>query len=212
MLHYYLKKIQYFFFKKNFGFSQTNIDSYFSKKKHTVISFSSIHHKISTIQLNEFFYLTKKFNMIFVKDTSRSWFNNLDIQLIKKNINTNVNYCIGYSMGAFNAIMFSNFAKIKKVIAFSPQFSIHPFISRDKTYLNYAARIKKWKYKTLKFNHSTEYLLIFGDSKNEKYHASQIPNKKNIKIMIIKDCDHETAPLLKKQNKLKKIIDSFLIG
>ena len=84
MLHYYLKKIQYFFFKKNFGFSQTNIDSYFSKKKHTVISFSSIHHKISTIQLNEFFYLTKKFNMIFVKDTSRSWFNNLDIQLIKK--------------------------------------------------------------------------------------------------------------------------------
>jgi len=30
--------------------------------------------------------------------------------------------------------------------------------------------------------------------------------------MIIKDCDHETAPLLKKQNKLKKIIDSFLIG
>ena len=210
MLHYYLKKIQYFFFKKNFGFSSTNIDTYFSKKKETVISFSSIHHKISEVQQNEFFYLTNKFNMIFVKDTSRSWFNNLDTKLVTKNIKTKINYCIGYSMGAFNAIMFSNFANIKKVIAFSPQFSIHPHISNDKTYLNYAARIKKWKYKTLKFTNRTKYFLIFGDSKQEKYHASQIPKKKNIKIMIIKNCDHETAPKLKKQNKLKKIIDNFL--
>ena len=65
-------------------------------------------------------------------------------------------------MGGFNAIMFSNFFSIKKVIAFSPQFSIHPDLSKDKTYLNYAARIKKWKYKQLNFINKTKYLLIFG--------------------------------------------------
>ena len=112
-------------------------------------------------------------------------------------------------MGGFNAIMFSNFFPIKKVIAFSPQFSIHPGLSKDKTYLNYAARIKKWKYKQLKFNNKTKYVLIFGGSKNEKYHASKIPNQKNIKIITIDGCDHATAPFLKKEKKLKKLISQF---
>ena len=209
MLHYYIKKIQYFILKKKFGFSQTSIDTYFSNKKTTVLSFSSIFWAARAVQINEFFHLTKKYNVIFIKDTSRSWFNNLDLVTIKKNIKTKTNYCIGYSMGGFNAIMFSNFFPIKKVIAFSPQFSIHPSLSKDKTYLNYAARIKKWKYKQLKFNNKTKYLLIFGSSKNEKYHASKIPNQKNIKIITIDGCDHATAPFLKKEKKLKKLISEF---
>ena len=209
MLHYYLKKIQYFILRKKFGFSETNIDTYFSNKKITILSFSSIFWTARVAQINEFFHLTKKYNVIFIKDTSRSWFNNLDLVTIKKNIKTKTNYCIGYSMGGFNAIMFSNFFPIKKVIAFSPQFSIHPSLSKDKTYLNYAARIKKWKYKQLKFNNKTKYLLIFGSSKNEKYHASKIPNQKNIKIITIDGCDHATAPFLKKEKKLKKLISQF---
>ena len=209
MLHYYLKKIQYFILRKKFGFSETNIDTYFSNKKITILSFSSIFWTARVAQINEFFHLTKKYNVIFIKDTSRSWFNNLDLVTIKKNIKTKTNYCIGYSMGGFNAIMFSNFFPIKKVIAFSPQFSIHPSLSKDKTYLNYAARIKKWKYKQLKFNNKTKYLLIFGSSKNEKYHASKIPNQKNIKIITIDGCDHATAPFLKKEKKLKKLISEF---
>ena len=209
MLHYYLKKIQYFILRKKFGFSETNIDTYFSNKKITILSFSSIFWTARVAQINEFFHLTKKYNVIFIKDTSRSWFNNLDLVTIKKNIKTKTNYCIGYSMGGFNAIMFSNFFPIKKVIAFSPQFSIHPSLSKDKTYLNYAARIKKWKYKQLKFNNKTKYLLIFGSSKNEKYHASKIPNQKNIKIITIDGCDHATAPFLKKEKKLKKLISHF---
>ena len=209
MLHYYLKKIQYFILRKKFGFSETNIDTYFSNKKITILSFSSIFWTARVAQINEFFHLTKKYNVIFIKDTSRSWFNNLDLVTIKKNIKTKTNYCIGYSMGGFNAIMFSNFFPIKKVIAFSPQFSIHPSLSKDKTYLNYAARIKKWKYKQLKFNNKTKYLLIFGSSKNEKYHVSKIPNQKNIKIITIDGCDHATAPFLKKEKKLKKLISEF---
>ena len=209
MLHYYLKKIQYLFIKKKIGFPETSIDTYYSNKKKTVLSFSSIFWSARVAQVNEFFHLTKNYNVIFIKDTTRSWFNHLDLTTIKKNIKTNTNYCIGYSMGAFNAIMFSNFFPIKKVIAFSPQFSIYPSLVRDKTYLNYAARIKKWKYKKLKFNNKTKYFLIFGSSENEKYHASLIPNKKNIKILFIDNCDHQTAPYLKKKKKLKNLINNF---
>ena len=112
-------------------------------------------------------------------------------------------------MGAFNAIIYSTIYPIKKVIAFSPQFSIHPAISKDNTFLNFAANITKWKYKRLIFSDKTNYLLIFGDSDKEKYHMSMIPKQKNIKLISIKNCNHNTALHLKKLRKLDKTINKF---
>jgi len=154
--------------------------------------------------------LTKKYNVMFVKDITRSWLNNVDINYIKSSLKKNNNYAIGFSMGGFNAITFSNLFPIKKVIAFSPQYSIHPNISKDNTFLNFAANITEWKYKKLKFSDKTNYLLVFGDSDKEKYHMSMIPKQKNIKLMVLKNCDHNTAPRLKKLRKIDGTINKFL--
>ena len=209
MIHYYLKKIQYFFFKK-YNFPKQSLDYFSNKKKKTLVSFSSIEGNKLYIQKNEFFSLTKKFNVLFIKDTTRSWLNNVDIDLIKKTLKyDNVHFAIGSSMGAFNAIMFSNLFPIKKVIAFSPQFSIHPKKSKDKTYLNYAAAITCWKFKSLKFSNKTKYLLFFGDTNNEKYHMSMIPKTRNIKVVQIKNCGHESAKVLKKKSELNNLINKF---
>jgi uncharacterized protein YlbG (UPF0298 family) len=209
MFYYYIKKLQYLLRPRQYNYPRTIVEYFFQHKKTDVISFSSINGSKKTVQNNEFFNLTKKFNVLFVKDTDRSWFNSLNINYIKSFIKKKNVYCIGYSMGAFNAIMFSNFFKVKKVIAFSPQFSIYPFISKDKTYLNYAASIKKWKYKKLKFNKTTKYYLIFGDTTNAQYHMDQIPNLKNIKKIIISNCDHESAPELKKRGQLYTLINQY---
>ena len=61
----------------------------------------------------------------------------------------------------------------------------------------------------MEFSKNSDYLLIFGDDVKEKYHASLIPKQKNIKIIYIKDCDHNTAKKLKRQKKLYKIINNF---
>ena len=208
-LNYYLKKIQYLIFKKKFNYPKTVIDYFNNKKKVTIISFSSIGRGRKYIQLNEFFNLTKKYNVMFVKDITRSWLNNIDISYIKSSLKKENNYAIGFSMGAFNAIIFSTLHPIKKVIAFSPQFSIHPKISKDNTFLNFAANIKNCKYKKLKFTNKTQYLLVFGDSQKEKYHMSMIPKQKNIKLMVLKNCDHNTALYLKKKKKLEETINKF---
>jgi esterase/lipase len=208
-LNYYLKKIQNFFFKKNFFYPKTIIDYFYYNKKMTVISFSSIGRGRKYVQQNEFFNLTKKYNVMFVKDITRSWLNNVDINYIKSSLKKNNNYAIGFSMGGFNAITFSNLFPIKKVIAFSPQYSIHPNISKDNTFLNFAANITEWKYKKLKFSDKTNYLLVFGDSDKEKYHMSMIPKQKNIKLMVLKNCDHNTAPRLKKLRKIDRTINKF---
>ena len=208
-LNYYLKKIQNLIFKKNFNYPKTIIDYFYKNKRVTVISFSSIGRGRKYIQQNEFFNLTKKYNVVFVKDITRSWFNNVDTNYIKSFLKKNNTYAIGHSMGAFNAIIYSTLCPIKKVIAFSPQFSIHPEISKDNTFLNFAASITEWKYKKLIFSDKTNYLLIFGDSDKEKYHMSMIPKQKNIKLISIKNCDHNTALHLKRLRKLDKTINKF---
>ena len=203
-LNYFLKKIENLIIKKSFNYPKTIIDYFNNNEKTTVLSFSSIGRGRKYIQQNEFFYLTKIYNVLFIKDITRSWFNNIDIKYIKSFLKKN-NYAIGFSMGAFNAIIFSTLYPIKKLIAFSPQFSIHPKISEDDTFLNFAAKIKKWKYNKLKFSKNTKYLLIFGDNNKEKYHMSMIPKQKNIKIIVLKNCDHNTALHLKKKAILKKL-------
>ena len=208
-LNYYLKKIQNLIFKKKFNYPKTIIDYFHNNKKITVISFSSIGRGRKYVQQNEFFNLTRKYNVMFVKDITRSWLNNIDINQIKSSLKNNNNYAIGHSMGAFNAITYSSLHPIKKVIAFSPQYSIHPKISKDDTFLNFAANITEWKYKKLKFSDKTDYLLIFGDSDKEKYHMSMIPKQKNIKLISIKNCDHNTALHLKRLGKLDKTINKF---
>jgi S-formylglutathione hydrolase FrmB len=211
-LNYYLKKIQNLILKKNYNYPKTIIDYFYRNKKITVISFSSIGRGRKYIQQNEFFNLTKKYNVMFVKDITRSWLNNVEINQIRTSLKNNNNYAIGHSMGAFNAITFSTLHPIKKVIAFSPQYSIHPKISKDDTFLNFAANITKWKFKKLKFSDKTNYLLIFGDSDKEKYHMSMIPKRNNIKLMVLKKCNHNTAPHLKKLKKLDKTINKFFLN
>ena len=208
---FFLKKIYYSIFNKNYNFTKTLINQYYSSKNKTGLAFSSIGQGTKYIQHEEFFNLTKKYNVFFIRDITRSWFNNVDIKLIKKFLNKKkINFAIGYSMGGFNAIIFSTLFKVRKVIAFSPQFSIHPKISKDKSFLNYASRIKEWKYPQLKFSENTDYLLIFGDSSLEKYHASLIPKKKNIRIVLIKDCDHQSIKKIKRSGKMYKLINKFI--
>ena len=207
---FFLKKIYYSILNKKYNFPKTLINQYYTNKKKAGVVFSSIGQGTKYIQNEEFFALTKKYNIYFIRDITRSWFNNIDIKLIKKNLNKKkIEFAIGYSMGGFNAIIFSTLYKVRKVIAFSPQFSIHPKISKSKSFLNYASRIKEWKYPQLKFSKNTDYLLIFGDSSEEKYHASLFPKKK-IKIIFIKNCNHETLKKIKKTGRMYKIINKFI--
>ena len=83
------KKKYFTIFKKNFDYPKTIIDYFNNNKKITVISFSSIGRGRKYIQQNEFFKLTKKYNVMFVKDITRSWFNNIDIKYIKSFLKKN---------------------------------------------------------------------------------------------------------------------------
>ena len=84
-MFFFIKKIFYYIFNKDYNFTKTLLNQYFTSKKKTVLSFSSIGGGTKHIQNEEFFNLTRKYNVLFIRDITRSWFNNVDIKLIKKN-------------------------------------------------------------------------------------------------------------------------------
>lgn len=208
---FYIKKIIHFFLPTKTRAITTGLTYYNNNSKKIIISFSGYAlHNFPVPEL-EFFNLTKyKVNILFVQDLTDSWFNNIDINKIKKIAGNKECYCIGNSMGAFNAVMFAKYHKVKKVLGFNPQYSIHPnHAPFEKNYINAAARIRVWRDYYLKFNTKTKYKLYFGDDLNEKHHMLKIPKYKNVDINIIKNSGHDAVLKLKKNKELYKIIKKF---
>jgi len=211
-LQFLFKKIIHLFKKQKIRKIYTNLSFYKNNSNKLIIAFSGMYLNDLTLNDQEFFKLTKhKVDVLFVQDLTDSWFNNLELNKIKRYINHKEVYALGNSMGGYNAIMVSNIFKIKKVIAFNPQFSIHPkFAPYETRYLNAAARIKKWKYFKLKFNQKTKYKIFFGDKdKRDKLHYNNIIKKNNIEKQLINGTGHDLAQELKKKGSLYKIIKNF---
>lgn len=176
------------------------------------MSFAGIGDGMGAIQKTEFFRLTEQeFNVLFVKDTNRSWYNSLDIPQIRSYLNDRPVITIGNSMGAFHAAMFAADYPVEKVIAFAVQYSIHPdVVPFDNRYRKFANAISEWKYRQLQFNDTTEYHFISGDGRQEVAHLDLIPNQKNIRKTVIPKAGHKVARKLKDQGRLYTLIEQIL--
>ena len=190
----------------------TSIIENFIGSEETVISFSGIGTE-DTDRVNEEFYNLHKhgYNVIFVMDNERSWFNDIDVEQIVSKIKTKTVYAIGNSMGAFNACMFSSVYQVDAVIGFSVQYSIKPeIVPWERRWENWTSRIHNWKYDHLKFSENTRYLLINGEQEGEEQDLDIIPNNVNIKKVLRNDDIHLFTYILKEQNKLYDIINDYL--
>ena len=190
----------------------TEIEYHDKQKQGTIVSFAGIGHGMGAIQQTEFFRLTDKdFNVLFVKDTARSWYNQLDIPLIRSQLNDQPVITIGNSMGAFHAVMFALDHPVQKVIAFAVQYSIHPeVVPFDTRYRQYANAVNEWKYRELQFNETTEYHFISGDGRAEQKHLELIPDQSNIRKTVIPGAGHKVARKLKDQGRLYTLIEEIL--
>ncbi len=192
----------------------TEIEFHNNNKPATIISFTGIGHGMGAIQLNEFFRLTQSdFNVLFVKDTARSWYNKIDVPEIRRFLDDKPVITIGNSMGAFHAAMFALDHPVEKVIAFSVQYSIHPdIVPFDTRYRRYAKAIDEWKYGELQLNDTTQYHFISGDEQMEVKHLNMIPRKANIHTSVIKNSGHKVAGKLKKEGRLYSLIHDIING
>ena len=190
----------------------TEIEYHDNRKEQTIVSFTGIGHGLGAIQKNEFFRLTDQaFNVLFVKDKSRSWYNKLDVEQIRSYLGDTSAITIGNSMGAFHAAMFALDHPVEKAISFAVQYSIHPeVVPFDARYREYAEAVDDWKYRQLEFNDTTQYHFISGDGRIEVKHLDMIPDRDNIHKTVIRRAGHKVAKKLKEQGCLYSVIEDIL--
>ena len=187
----------------------TDIEFIDNGSNRTIISFTGIKHGFSVLDFKkEFMGLLKQSNsnVMFVADREVSWYNALDIDKIKSKLNNQEVVTIGNSMGAYNAIQLANDVNVEKVIAFAPQYSIHPDITpNEKRWKTEVKKIKQWRYKHLLFNNTTEYYIFSGNTEEEMYHTNMIPYQRNIHKFIAKG-GHKISQIFKTKGILYSLI------
>tara|TARA_B100000579_G_scaffold420308_1_gene419904 strand:+ start:257 stop:940 length:684 start_codon:yes stop_codon:yes gene_type:complete len=191
------------------------------KSDRCLVVFTGVGHAMGAIniQREEFYNQHKLGKVIWITDKKRSWGNNLNIKKISnavKKISENRKiYIIGNSMGGFLAILFSKFLEAKKVISFSPQFSVCPDIVPDEIrWMNYRQFIDEYRYKDLSdsFDKNTKYALLIGDGQHEDIHYNnfiKFSSLSNIELIRFRDTGHKVASNLKNLNLLNQSIDIF---
>ena len=126
---------------------------------------------------------------------------------------------IGNSMGGTNALLMGPKLGCKTIIAFTPQFSVHPQVFPDlknKVWMEYRDAIDKWVFKSVDESGSrcspvSEYIFHGGNSM-ELMHARMFVEKKNRVHLILKDCNHGVARFLKEKGVLPSLIDKCVEG
>lgn len=183
-----------------------------NSKDTTIISFTGIGNDFGGIPPAEFRSLSLNYNMLFVTDDSRSWYNNIDVKKIISFLKKDQSIItLGNSMGAFNACCFTNDYKVKKCIMFATQYSVYPKIVPFETrWKKFVKNIDTWHNKHLIFNNTTDYFIIQGSCSKDMQHLQLIPDQPNIKKIIIPNGSHSVARQLKKNGKLHNILDSII--
>ena len=126
---------------------------------------------------------------IFIIDKQSSYGNKIDMNeiadLIAPIVNGRKTNAIGYCMGGFLAIDMSRYIKIESVVAITPQWSIHPSILPEDSYLNvFTKRVDSWKIVDLSqsFNDTTNYFIFNSNDGDDQYQIRFFPSIDNLKI------------------------------
>lgn len=188
-----------------------------------MLSFTGVGHAMGglNVQREEFVGAAlKNSNCIFITDKKRSWGNNLNADLIRETLRKYLDgkeatyVAIGNSMGASNALFLAQELNVKTVIAFTPQYSVHPdiFPELPEGWKKYREEIKQWKYMSMAYyldSAAKKYIFHGGDAA-ERNHSSKFPKKENMYHYEITEANHDVASHLKSKGCLHQLIDSIM--
>ena len=169
--------------------------SYFDKKSDDVVlSFSSTPRlpQGEEIAEEQFIRTLSSNNVtgIFIIDKQSSYGNKINFGEIAATIapiiiNAERVHAVGYCMGGFLAILMSKVISLHSVVAITPQWSIHPDILPESSYLReFTNRIDSWEVISLEnsFNDTTKYFIFNSNDADDQYQIQFFPEQENLEI------------------------------
>lgn len=185
-----------------------------------IVSFTSAGSKRDEWPPKEFVgmaYSKGRNHVICITDISRCWMNHpgmarrvADVlgEYILENEITNV-HAVGTSMGAYNALVLGKMIPFARVVAFAPQFSVHPDIVPEEDRWNwFRKQITHWPHKQVqKLGRAARKVYIFhGDSEDEKRHWTLFPTPQNVVHYIFAGAEHNFVANMKDSGVLPEIV------
>ncbi len=116
---------------------------------------------------------------------------------------------LGNSMGGFAAIRLAELTRIDTVIAFTPQFSVHPDIVPEETRWRYFRdQIAEWRYADVGAlaEPDTAYFLFHGGAEDERWHWLRFPWRRQLNHFILHGMGHRVASVMRKRQILGPVI------
>jgi len=162
-----------------------------------------------------------KNHVICVTDFSRCWMNHPGMArkvatIISDYVLDNgitEAYALGTSMGGYNALVLGKMVPFRAIVAFAPQYSVHPEIVPDETRWNwFRNQIEKWPHKAIDRlpNENIRVVVFHGDTQDEKRHWGRYPEASNVQHFIFSGADHNFVKTLRDGGQLPKIVQATL--
>lgn len=157
------------------------------------------------------------FDAVFVTDKSKSWFNAFPVErlleVLRPVVENRTTYALGNSMGGFGAIWISKYLPVKAVLAFAPQFSVHPdVVPEERRWSLPRAAIRQWRTRSLDghFVPDTEYVTVNGEV--DAIHWSKFPTGAGRTHLLIEGAGHDAADHLKRAGSLRSLVSEVFAG
>jgi len=123
---------------------------------------------------------------------------------------TNIS-AIGTSMGAYNALVLGKLIPFTHIVAFAPQYSVHPDIVPEETRWKwFRKQIENWPHRAVEKlpKPPTQIVAFHGDTADEKWHWARFPEVSNLRHFIFSGADHNFVVTLKQHKVLLKIVQA----
>ncbi len=185
----------------------------------TVLCFTGIGANMDGAPPEEFVASTRLpgFSAVFVTDKRRSWYNAVapaDLTAILAPLVAGRRVvAVGNSMGGFGAIWASGLIACATVIAFAPQWSVHPgIVPEERRWRRYRDAITEWRVESLegRFVPGTRYVTINGAV--DRPHWRRFPSGPGRDHLLVADADHNPARLIRGRGALGDLIATCVAG
>ncbi|MGH1331302.1 MAG: hypothetical protein ACRBBK_10505 [Paracoccaceae bacterium] len=159
---------------------------------------------------------------LFISDIGRSWMNGAQqAEIVTKQVKkivaaqgiTSVT-TMGLSMGGFNALIAPRLFHVDRVIAFSPQYSVHPkHIPDEPRWVFWRRKINPWRFETVEPLPEGPQLFVFHGLQDDAAHAHAFPTQDNLDHFFFPAFDHTgLTTRLKEKGLLSRMVEHALAG
>ena len=162
-------------------------------------------------------------NVLFLADPQRSWLNapgliaqmQEEIRSFRLICGSTRTVAMGHSMGGFSALVAPSFTNVHQVLAFAPQYSVHPeVVPDDHRWANWRGRIGHFAIRSVAdhLNGETAYCVIHGRHGREAPQRDRFPRMKNLRHYVMPLTNHNVPQRLKTLGILPQVTSLAIEG